>query len=67
MEKCAYGLKQSPQAWFDRFAKAIQQQGYKQAHIDHTLFYRHKDSKIKILIIYVDNIMLTGDDMAEME
>lgn len=45
LKKSLYSLKQSPQAWFDRFAKAIRQQDYKQAQADHTLFYKHSVGK----------------------
>ncbi|KAK2987530.1 hypothetical protein RJ640_030199 [Escallonia rubra] len=35
---------------------------------DYTMFTRHStDGKIAILIVYVDDIILTGDDTAEME
>ncbi|KAK2993136.1 hypothetical protein RJ640_006823 [Escallonia rubra] len=35
---------------------------------DHTMFTRHStDGKIAILIVYVDDIILTGDDTAEMK
>ena len=32
----------------------------------HTLFYRHKDGKSTILIVYVDDIILPGNDTMEM-
>ncbi|XP_073132836.1 uncharacterized protein [Henckelia pumila] len=66
LKKSLYGLKQSPQAWFDKFTKAILKLDFLQAHTDHTLFYRHRDGKITILIVYVDDIVLTGDDLEEM-
>lgn len=65
LRKSLYGLKQSPRAWFDRFMKAIKGQGYVQAQTDHTLFYRHKGGKVTILIVYVDDIIITGDDIVE--
>ncbi|RVW12990.1 putative mitochondrial protein [Vitis vinifera] len=35
---------------------------------DHTVFYKHsKDGKIAILIVYVDDIVLTGSDKEELE
>ena len=39
--------------------------GYKQSNSDHTLFIKHKEGKITALIVYVDDIVLTGDDPEE--
>jgi hypothetical protein len=60
-----YGLKQSPRAWFDRFRQSMLKRGYIQSNVDHTLFYKHATSKIAILIVYVDDIVITGNDIAE--
>ena len=66
LRKSLYGLKQSPRAWFDRFTKAIKKQGYSQGQSDHTLFIkRHQDVKITILIVYVDDIIVTGNHEEE--
>ena len=65
LKKLLYGLKQSLRAWFDRFTKAILQNGYKQAHTDHTLFYKRDKEKIAIIIVYVDGIKVTGNDKVE--
>ena len=46
--------------------KAIKKQGYVQAQTDHTVFYKHKEGKVTILIVYVYDIILTGDDVEEM-
>ncbi|KAA0064018.1 putative mitochondrial protein [Cucumis melo var. makuwa] len=41
-------------------------QGYSEGHSDHTLFTKaSKTGKIVILIVYVDDIVLTGDDQTE--
>ena len=66
LKKSLYGLKQSPRAWFDRFTRAIRKHGYKQAQSDHTLFYKQNDGKITILIVYVDDMILTEDYLVEM-
>lgn len=49
--------------------------GYKQSYGGHTIFVKHQDSKIIILIVYVndiiffdqhvDDIIITGDDFGE--
>ena len=39
--------------------------GYKQSNLDHTLFLKHKRGKITALIIYIDDVVVTGDDHEE--
>ena len=66
LKKALYGLKQSPQAWFGRFTEAMMQFGYKQSHSDHTLFVKHSGKeKIIVLLVYVDDIIVTGSDEEE--
>lgn len=68
LNKSLCGLKQSPHAWFDRFSKVIKNLGYTQGQADHTLFIKHSDEKkIVILIVYVDDIIVIGDDTKELD
>ena len=65
LKKTLYGLKQSPRAWFGRFTEVMKKYEYKQSNSDHTLFIKKKGGKITCLIIYVDDMIITGDDEAE--
>ncbi|CAL5358524.1 unnamed protein product [Camellia sinensis] len=66
LRKSLYGLKQSPRAWFERFTQAMLRYGFKQSQADHTLFVKHSShGKTTALIVYVDDIVLTGDDVEE--
>src|SRR4051812_12018205 len=67
LKKSLYGLKQSPRAWFDRFRRAVCSMGYRQCNGDHTVFYRHSKTQITILAVYVDDIVITGDDVKEIQ
>ncbi|XP_061346367.1 uncharacterized mitochondrial protein AtMg00810-like [Gastrolobium bilobum] len=67
LKKALYGLKQSPRAWFGRFSTSMKKFGYSQSNADHTLFIKRKEEKITALIVYVDDMVLTGDDLEEME
>jgi hypothetical protein len=67
LHRSLYGLKQSPRAWFDRFRKAVLKLSYKQSNADHTLFYKKKGNMLTILIVYVDDIVITGNDIAGIE
>ena len=68
LRKSIYGLKQSPRAWFGKFFKTMLSARYAQSEGDHTLFIKHgKEGKVAILIEYVDNIVVTGNDVAEIQ
>ncbi|RVX18212.1 Retrovirus-related Pol polyprotein from transposon RE1 [Vitis vinifera] len=42
--------------------------GYQQGQSDHTMFFKQSnDGRMTILIVYVDDIILTGDDTGEVE
>lgn len=58
LKKSLYSLKQSPIAWFDRFSKILKPEGYKQG-----LFIKVEGDKKCILIVYVDDIIITGEIM----
>lgn len=68
MKKTIYGLKQSSREWFERFKQVVKKHNYKQAQSDDTLFFKHSpDGKITIIIVYVDDMIITGDDFVEQE
>lgn len=68
LKKALYGLKQSPRAWFGRFTKTMLEMGYKQSRGDHTLFIKHsKEGMVTALLVYVDDIVVTGNDEAEQD
>jgi hypothetical protein len=62
LQRALYGLKQSPRAWFRRFNMAMQKYGFKQSNSDHTLFIKHNGKKVTVLIVYVDDMIITSDD-----
>ncbi|RVW22108.1 Retrovirus-related Pol polyprotein from transposon RE1 [Vitis vinifera] len=65
LKKSLYGLKQSPRAWFGRFTKSMRAFGYRQSNSDHTLFLKKQHGKITALIVYVDDMVVTGNDPEE--
>jgi hypothetical protein len=68
LKKVLYGLKQSPRSWFEWFSQAMQRFGYKQRQANHTLFIKHSSQgKVTSLIVYVDDIVLTGNDDGEIQ
>ncbi|XP_031267041.1 pentatricopeptide repeat-containing protein At1g62910-like [Pistacia vera] len=67
LKKSLYGLKQSPRAWFEKFTKAVKRFGFTRGQTDHTLFLKTSVGKITILIVYVDDIIITRDSFEEMK
>ncbi|RVW74757.1 Retrovirus-related Pol polyprotein from transposon RE1 [Vitis vinifera] len=65
LKKSLYGLKQSPRTWFGRFTKSMRAFGYRQSNSDHTLFLKKQHGKITTLIVYVDDMVVTGNDPEE--
>ena len=67
LRKSLYGLKQSPRAWFGRFTTFMRRIGYRQSNSDHTLFLKHQKGKVTALIIYVDDMVVTGNDLEDIK
>ncbi|KAL8146639.1 hypothetical protein AgCh_004391 [Apium graveolens] len=65
LKKTIYGLKQSPRVWFGKFQRAVVRFGYKQGNSDHTMFVKRKGEKVTVLIVYVDDIVIIGNDTCE--
>ena len=62
LRKSLYDLKQSPRAWFGHFSKVVMEFGLNRSGVDHSMFYTcSKQGKIWLLV-YVDDIIITGDD-----
>ncbi|GJW07072.1 retrovirus-related pol polyprotein from transposon TNT 1-94 [Tanacetum coccineum] len=58
LKKAIYGLKQAPEAWYDRLKAFLLDHKYTIGLVDNTLFTKKKDSHIIIVQIYVDDIIL---------
>lgn len=64
LHKAIYGLKQAPRAWFDKFSSFLLAYGFVCSVKDPSLFiYNHGDATI-FLLLYVDDMVLTGNDSA---
>ena len=60
LQHALYGLKQAPRSWFDRFSSFLIDFGFFCSSPDSSLFIYKSESHILILLVYVDDIILTG-------
>ncbi|KAM2881066.1 hypothetical protein COP2_014191 [Malus domestica] len=67
LNKSIYGLKQASRTWFTTFSEAIQKAGYHQSKADYSLFTKVRGTSITVVLIYVDDVLITGNDLQEME
>ncbi|XP_019236355.1 PREDICTED: uncharacterized protein LOC109216633 [Nicotiana attenuata] len=58
--KSLYGLKQASRQWNIKLTDALIENGYKQSLFDHSLFTKQKEGEIVIILVYVDDLMITG-------
>lgn len=62
LKKALYGLKQAPRAWFQRLSSFLLSIGFTCSRADTSLFVFKKDANILYLLVYVDDIILTGNN-----
>ena len=62
LRKSLYGLKQSPRTWFGKFSQAVETFGMQKSKFDHSVFYKNFSSGIILLVVYVDDIVITRSD-----
>ncbi|KAG7594152.1 Reverse transcriptase RNA-dependent DNA polymerase [Arabidopsis thaliana x Arabidopsis arenosa] len=60
LHKAVYGLKQAPREWFNKFSTFLLQYGFECSLKDPSLFVYYRDNELIILLLYVDDMLLTG-------
>ena len=62
LKKALYGLKQATRAWNERISQYLQSVGFVVGKADHSLFVKKIDTDYVVIVIYVDDLILTGSD-----
>ena len=62
LRRSLYGLKQAPRAWFERFSSVVTDAGFKASDHDPALFVHTSPRGRTLLLLYVDDMIITGDD-----
>lgn len=60
--KSLYGLRQASRQWSTKVSSTIQQLGFIQSQVDHSLFVYAKGPLFTALLAYVDDMVITGID-----
>jgi Reverse transcriptase (RNA-dependent DNA polymerase) len=62
LNKSIYGLKQSPRAWYDKLSHSLLLHDFTKSSADSSIFVKHSDSITIIVLVYVDDIIVTGNN-----
>lgn len=62
LNKSIYGLKQALREWFTKFSSELLANGFTQSRADYSLFIYRKSEIIIFILVYVDDIIITGND-----
>ena len=63
LKKALYGLKQAPMTWYSRMDGFLMSLGFTKSKADSNLYFKVEDGKPVILLLYVDGLFLTGDEI----
>lgn len=62
LHKSLYRLKQVPRAWFERFPNDLLGLGFHSTYADSSLFVKHYMNSVTVILLYVDDLVMTGND-----
>ena len=60
LHKYLYGLKQAPRAWYDKIDTYFLNHGFKSCIYDPNLYVKNVDDNIIVIVLYVDDLIITG-------
>ena len=64
LHKSLYGLRQSPRAWYARLHAALLAWKLTPSHSDPNLYFAHVGHDTIALLVYVDDILITGSSIS---
>eukprot|EP00253_Pinus_taeda_P004469 PITA_04469 len=62
LKKYLYGLKQAPQTWYAKMDSFLLEIGFSRCHSDNIVYTKKVGKSLIILVLYVDDLILTGSD-----
>jgi len=60
LHKSLHGLRQASRQWYAQLSSFLLSHNFKQSSADHSLFIHNNQGKITLLLVYVDDIIVTG-------
>jgi len=62
-----YGLRQVGRQLYAKLSTFLLSNNYSIFVVDHSLFLKYNNDKLTLILVYVDDLVLTGDDKKEIK
>jgi hypothetical protein len=62
LKKALYGLKRAPRAWYGHIDSFLTSLGFTKSKENSNLYFKIMDNELVILLLYVDDLFLTGEE-----
>jgi hypothetical protein len=62
LKKALYGLKQAPRAWYEKMDGFLMSLRFNKSATDPNLYYHIVGNECLILVLYVDDLFITGSE-----
>jgi len=67
LQKSIYGLKQASRQWNHKLTPTLSSQGFTQSETYYSLFVKKYNSKFNVVLVYVDDFLITGNSITAIE
>jgi hypothetical protein len=67
LRKALYGLRQAPRAWNAKLDDSLSAHGFELCPSEHSIYRRGTGNALLVVGVYVDDLIITGVDMAEID
>ena len=65
LRKALYGLHQAPHAWYAKLDESLTALGFIRSPLEHAVYRRGNDHSYLLVGVYVDDLIITGTDAAD--
>jgi hypothetical protein len=62
LKRALYGLKKAPRAWYTQIDNYFTRLGFTKSEADANLYQIVVESNLLVIVLYVDDLILTGDE-----
>lgn len=67
LHRALYGLKQAPRAWNIKLKQTFKELGFVKCSKEPSLFHRRTKKLLLLVAFYVDDLLITGTDLADIQ